>query len=103
MAQSKKRPSERAKAEVDNRQQKSVYGHPADVYQHAAIFCTGILADKLKPGEVIEVYEVALLGIGLKLAREVENPGQVPDNLTDVCGYADCAEMIYERRPPSKN
>lgn len=98
MAQ-KKTPSEQAKIEVADRQKK--YGHPADTYTKVAAIWTGVLADKLKPGVVIEPHEVGLCQAGLKLGREAQQPNVVPDNLTDISGYADVVAMIYERRPPS--
>lgn len=78
------------------RDRKSKYGHPADIHHRAAQIWSGIL------GVEVQAYQVALCQAGLKLAREAEMPNVVPDNLHDVCGYIDCAALIYERRPPNE-
>lgn len=91
----KKLPSEQAAVEVGKRQ--PIYGHPGDVYRKVAIIWTGILTDKLTAP--IEHYEVGLMMAGLKIGREANTPGTTPDNLIDLCGYADVVQMIYDREP----
>lgn len=88
----RKLPSEQAAGVVEDRHKK--YGHPADVYERAAMIWTGILHHKLK--SAIETEDVAMCQEGLKLAREAQNPNVVEDNLVDGCGYWDVLALIYE-------
>lgn len=66
------------------------YGHPLINHQRIADIWTvqlgAILNRPLLP------REVALMMIGLKLAREVNSPKR--DNLVDIAGYVKCIDMI---------
>jgi hypothetical protein len=68
------------------------YGHPYENHRRIA----EILSVQLGPilSRPILPREVALMMIGLKLAREVNSPKR--DNLIDACGYAKCVDMIDE-------
>lgn len=68
------------------------YGHPKQNHERIAAIWNVQLGDKLK--QPIEAREVALLMIGLKLAREANTPKR--DNLIDIAGYVKCVEMIDE-------
>lgn len=77
-------PSERATEVVQKRQK--TYGHPTPVHESAAAFWSEILNTSVKP------EQVTLCLLALKLAREIHKP--LPDNLTDICGYANVYEMV---------
>lgn len=66
------------------------YGHPLINHERIAAFWNVQLAAKLR--EPIEPREVALMMVGLKLAREVNTPKR--DNLVDMAGYIKCVDMI---------
>lgn len=68
------------------------YGHPYENHKRIADIWNTQLAPKLKPGYKIEPREVALMMIGLKLARETNTPKL--DNLVDIAGYVQCLDMI---------
>lgn len=66
------------------------YGHPLQNHQRIADIWNVQLGPKLnKP---IEAREVALMMVGLKLAREVNTSKR--DNLVDAAGYIKCIDMI---------
>jgi len=66
------------------------YGHPLINHQRIAaiwnVQLAGILTAPITP------RQVALMMIGLKLAREANTPKR--DNLVDVAGYVKCIELI---------
>jgi len=66
------------------------YGHPLLNHQRIAgiwnVQLAGILTAPITP------RQVALMMIGVKLAREANTPKR--DNLVDICGYVKCVEMI---------
>ena len=66
------------------------YGHPLPNHERIAAIWNVQLGSKLK--EPITPREVALLMIGLKLAREVNTAKR--DNLIDIAGYVKCIDMI---------
>jgi hypothetical protein len=70
------------------------YGHPALNFERTRLIWMGILHSKLTPGSEITCEEVALMMVGLKLAREVHKPTR--DNLVDGCGYLRCIEKIQQ-------
>lgn len=75
------------------------YGHPYENHKRIADIWNVQLGPKLnKP---IEPREVALMMIGLKLAREVNAPKR--DNLVDAAGYVKCVDMIDQREAESKS
>ncbi|MDE2102854.1 MAG: hypothetical protein KGL39_36760 [Patescibacteria group bacterium] len=69
------------------------YGHPKINHERIAAVWNMQLGPKLKAP--ISAREVALMMIGLKLAREVNTPKR--DNLVDIAGYVNCLEMIDTR------
>lgn len=75
------------------------YGHPYDNHKRIADIWNAQLSSKLAPGAKIEPREVALMMIGLKLAREANTPKL--DNLVDIAGYVKCVEMIDGRAGPA--
>lgn len=66
------------------------YGHPLINHQRIADIWTVQLGAILK--RPLLPREVALMMIGLKLAREVNSPKR--DNLVDIAGYVKCIDMI---------
>ena len=66
------------------------YGHPLVNHQRIAgiwnIQLAGILTAPITP------RQVALMMIGVKLAREVNTPKR--DNLLDIAGYVKCIDII---------
>lgn len=66
------------------------YGHPRINHQRIADIWNVQLAPKLR--KPITAREVALLMIGLKLAREVATTKR--DNLIDIVGYVNCIDII---------
>ena len=66
------------------------YGHPLLNHQRIAAIWNVQLAGSLTAP--ITPRQVALMMIGVKLAREANTPKR--DNLVDICGYVKCVEMI---------
>lgn len=70
------------------------YSPPQRDYAKTAMIWTGLLLEKLRPGEVITAREAVLMMVGMKLSREVFRHHR--DNLVDGAGYLACAERIVE-------
>ena len=70
------------------------YSHPAADYAKTAKIWTGILLEKLLPGEEITPKEAVLMMAGMKISREVFKHKR--DNLVDAAGYIACAERIED-------
>lgn len=68
------------------------YGHPLPNHERIAAIWNVQIGPKLN--SPITAREVALMMIGLKLAREVNTPKR--DNLIDAAGYVKCVDMIDE-------
>lgn len=68
------------------------YGHPYHNHRRIAEIWSVQLERILS--RPIEPREVALMMIGLKLAREINTPKR--DNLLDAAGYVKCVDMIDE-------
>ena len=66
------------------------YGHPYLNHQRIAAIWNIQLGDILN--SPITPRQVALMMIGLKLAREYNTPKR--DNLIDIAGYVKCIDMI---------
>jgi hypothetical protein len=71
------------------------YGHPLPNHQRIADMWSVQAESVLKPGVKFTPELVALMMIGLKLARLVNSPDHY-DSMLDVCGYAKCWDMIRE-------
>ena len=68
------------------------YGHPYENHRRIAEIWSVQLGEILS--RPIQPREVALMMIGLKLAREVHTPKR--DNGLDIAGYVKCLDMIDE-------
>jgi hypothetical protein len=66
------------------------YGHPLLNHQRIAAIWNVQLGDTLTAP--ITPRQVALMMIGVKLAREANTPKR--DNLVDIAGYVKCIDMI---------
>ena len=70
------------------------YGHPLDNYTRMAGMVNSLLAEKLaKP---LTPDDMVLVMLAMKLARQAHRPKR--DNLVDISGYAECAQMIEDER-----
>jgi len=69
------------------------YGSPLTNHARIATLWNVQLGPKLK--QPIEPAEVALMMVGLKLARLVNSPSH-RDSVVDIAGYAKCWDMIIE-------
>jgi len=67
------------------------YGHPLDNHERIAAIWNVQLGPKLSAP--ISAVDVAILMVGLKLARLVNSPNH-RDSLVDAAGYIKCADMI---------
>lgn len=70
------------------------YSPPQRDYAKTAKMWTGILLEKLRPGEEITPLEAVLMMAAMKISREVYRHKR--DNLVDAAGYIACAERIAE-------
>lgn len=70
------------------------YGHPYENHRRIAEIWSVQLGPILS--RPILPSEVALMMIGLKLARLINSPNH-HDSMVDVCGYAKCWDMIVGR------
>lgn len=73
----------------------ATYGHPRLDFSIIAKVWTGLLRDKLKDGEELDAYRVAVMMTGLKLARLVKSPHH-KDSRTDTIGYMLTMERLDE-------
>jgi hypothetical protein len=71
------------------------YGHPKIDFSIIANIWTGLMKDKLREGEELDAYRVAVLMTGLKLARLVQSP-QHTDSRIDTIGYMLTMERLDE-------
>lgn len=74
------------------------YDHPLVNHQRIADIWNVQLGKKLSVP--IEPRDVALLMVGLKLAREVGTPKR--DNLVDAAGYINCVDEIDRKQRETK-
>lgn len=90
-------PSERATEVVKERG--TEYGHPYPIFSVTAELWSAWLTDRRQ----INPEDVPIMMAMHKLARERQRPKD--DNITDVCGYMNTYEMMYqpeEEQPANK-
>lgn len=75
------------------------YGHPRENHQRIAAIWSVQLGPILK--RPLLPRQVALMMIGLKLAREVNTAKR--DNLVDIAGYVKCLDMIDAADTANRN
>ena len=63
------------------------YGSPTMNHQRIADIWNAIIKEKLKDATTLTAAEVAMMMVGLKLARLIETPNHV-DSHQDIAGYA---------------
>ncbi len=68
------------------------YGHPYDDYTRTARLWEAILG---LPHGTIAPHIACLMMAAVKISRQVHRPKR--DNMTDLAGYAACAQMCVER------
>jgi hypothetical protein len=73
----------------------AAYGNPIPNHERIAAFWTVKFRRKLKDGEVVTASDVAQCMRLVKESRLIETPGH-RDSLVDICGYADCENVIAE-------
>jgi hypothetical protein len=69
----------------------AIYGHPFYDFTRTAKIWSAILGVEVTPEQAIACM------IGVKLSRLAHTPGHA-DSIVDVAGYANCLEMIRQRR-----
>ena len=79
----------------------AVYDTPLRNLGRTGLIWSGILAGKLKDGELVTAEDVALCMVGVKLAREAFHHKR--DNLTDAHGYLMTVEMILDERDETQD
>lgn len=72
------------------KKRRSEYGSPKENFQMIGKIWSAILDIHITPDDV------ALMMIGLKLAREAHKHSE--DNLVDICGYALCVEELRNEK-----
>lgn len=70
------------------------YGHPLDDMSRTAGMVSAMLANKLK--EPLAAEDIAYIMACVKLSRQINKPKR--DNMTDLAGYAECADWCIEER-----
>lgn len=77
------------------------YGDKLQNFSQIAMIWQGSLAQKLQPDAVITPEDVALLMIGLKLARVAKSPDH-RDSWLDIAGYVGCVDILQQERRDGK-
>ena len=72
---------------------RAAYGSPKENFQRIADFWTIALRDRLLPGAVVGMTDVAQMMRLVKEARLIETPDHF-DSLVDICGYVDCQQQV---------
>jgi len=70
----------------------SSYGHPRVQFRRLAGLWTALLRDKLRDGVNVEIADVPLILLALKLSRLVQKPDR--DGWVDVAGYARTGAVV---------
>lgn len=81
-------------AEIVDGPRQDNYGKPSLNFERTCRIWSGILYSKLAPGQSVSREDVALMMVGLKIAREVHKPSR--DSKVDGCGYFRCLEKMEE-------
>ena len=76
---------------LTNRDRRDVYGHPLEDFARISKMWAGIL------GNEVTAEQVGLCMIAVKIGRLCHSVGH-RDSLVDIAGYANCLDMIRQRR-----
>ena len=89
-------PSSKAQAIITERGES--YGHPYENFKATAEIITVMLRAKglMSYGKTLSPLDVAQIMRLVKEARLFETPDHA-DSLVDICGYADCAQLVIDR------
>lgn len=68
------------------------YGHPYNDFSRTATMWSGLLSEKLAPGQTIKPEEVGMMMVLLKMSRHMNKKKR--DNLTDAHGYLITVDMV---------
>lgn len=77
------------------------YGHPAKNFENTAVFWRAWLFAKHGAAPPLDVEDVAMMMVLLKLARQAH--GHKRDNLVDLCGYAACVQKVLDYGGQARN
>jgi Domain of unknown function (DUF6378) len=77
------------------------YGHPAKNFENTAGFWQAWFVAKYGSTPPIDVEDVAMMMVLLKLARQAH--GHKRDNLVDLCGYAACIQKVLDYGGQTRN
>lgn len=78
----------------------SSYGHPEEDYKATGALWGAILARAEYKGGAVDPRIACLMMAAVKISREAGKHKR--DNLTDLAGYAECAQMVAERQEEGK-
>ncbi len=91
--------ADKAKALVYGDRNKQ-YGSPAEDYERVSKVWSGLLCNKLKPGECITKEEALMMMAALKLCREFHK--HKDDNIIDAHGYLLCLDWVQKDEQKSE-
>lgn len=77
------------------------YGDKRQNFAQIAMIWQGLLATKLAPDAAITPEDVALLMMGVKMARLAKSPDHY-DSAMDIAGYAGCYGTLQQERIEGK-
>lgn len=77
------------------RDREAMYGPPSQHWERTAQLVTALLADKLKPGEVVTAEDWGQIMVLEKVSRR-RGPDSGLDQLVDIAGYADGLGRLEE-------
>lgn len=97
MAENKKRSVLQEAEELIHGARQKTYNHPYIDFGRVAKMLSGLLKEKLKEGVEIEIEEVPLIMVCIKLSRLMATPGH-RDSMVDGPGYFGTYEMVMDRK-----
>lgn len=97
MAENKKKSVLQEAEELIHGARQKTYNHPYIDFGRVAKMLSGLLKEKLKEGVEIEIEEVPLIMVCIKLSRLMAIPGH-RDSMVDGPGYFGTYEMVMDRK-----
>lgn|SRR5512139_322579 len=101
MAENKKKSVLQEAEELIHGARQKTYNHPYIDFGRVAKMLSGLLKEKLKEGVEIEIEEVPLIMVCIKLSRLMATPGH-RDSMVDGPGYFGTYEMVMDRKAELK-